>query len=185
MFSVAACRQIGCDLVQGYFVQRPFTDIANAAAVCDTVRIASIQERQRDHQPGQIGPNDILVGKITPKGESPMTPEEKLLRAIFGEKASDVRDTSLRVKPGDFGTVVEVKNLNNGRSVRLRINDRGPFVGGRIIDVSRGGARKLGLMGSGTARVRVTTLYSANGVSTPATAEEGSSWRCSAFGSCT
>ena len=52
---------------------------------------------------------DILVGKITPKGESPMTPEEKLLRAIFGEKASDVRDTSLRVPPGGQGTVVEVR----------------------------------------------------------------------------
>ena len=48
----------------------------------------------------EVGPGDILVGKITPKGESPMTPEEKLLRAIFGEKASDVRDTSLRMSPG-------------------------------------------------------------------------------------
>ena len=55
---------------------------------------------------------DILVGKITPKGESPMTPEEKLLRAIFGEKASDVRDTSLRVPPGVTGTVVEVRVFN-------------------------------------------------------------------------
>ncbi|MGR3662389.1 MAG: DNA-directed RNA polymerase subunit beta [Paracoccaceae bacterium] len=60
----------------------------------------------------EVLPGDILVGKITPKGESPMTPEEKLLRAIFGEKASDVRDTSLRVKPGDFGTVVEVRVFN-------------------------------------------------------------------------
>ena len=60
----------------------------------------------------QVEPGDILVGKITPKGESPMTPEEKLLRAIFGEKASDVRDTSLRVKPGDFGTIVEVRVFN-------------------------------------------------------------------------
>ena len=59
-----------------------------------------------------VEPGDILVGKITPKGESPMTPEEKQLRAIFGEKASDVRDTSLRVKPGDFGTVVEVRVFN-------------------------------------------------------------------------
>ncbi|MEO0921934.1 MAG: DNA-directed RNA polymerase subunit beta, partial [Pseudomonadota bacterium] len=59
-----------------------------------------------------VQPGDILVGKITPKGESPMTPEEKLLRAIFGEKASDVRDTSLRVKPGDYGTVVEVRIFN-------------------------------------------------------------------------
>ena len=57
----------------------------------------------------EVGPNDILVGKITPKGESPMTPEEKLLRAIFGEKASDVRDTSKRLPPGFSGTVVEVR----------------------------------------------------------------------------
>ncbi len=60
----------------------------------------------------EVGPSDILVGKITPKGESPMTPEEKLLRAIFGEKASDVRDTSMRMPPGDFGTVVEVRVFN-------------------------------------------------------------------------
>jgi DNA-directed RNA polymerase subunit beta len=60
----------------------------------------------------EVGPGDILVGKITPKGESPMTPEEKLLRAIFGEKASDVRDTSLRMPPGAFGTVVEVRVFN-------------------------------------------------------------------------
>ncbi len=57
----------------------------------------------------EIQPGDILVGKVTPKGESPMTPEEKLLRAIFGEKASDVRDTSLRLPPGVAGTVVEVR----------------------------------------------------------------------------
>src|SRR5215212_7749522 len=57
----------------------------------------------------EVRAGDILVGKITPKGESPMTPEEKLLRAIFGEKASDVRDTSLRVPPGVSGTIVEVR----------------------------------------------------------------------------
>ncbi|UUX48650.1 DNA-directed RNA polymerase subunit beta [Nisaea acidiphila] len=57
----------------------------------------------------EVNPGDILVGKVTPKGESPMTPEEKLLRAIFGEKASDVRDTSLKVPPGVTGTVVEVR----------------------------------------------------------------------------
>ncbi len=60
----------------------------------------------------EVQPGDILVGKITPKGESPMTPEEKLLRAIFGEKASDVRDTSLRLPPGVAGTVVEVRVFN-------------------------------------------------------------------------
>jgi DNA-directed RNA polymerase subunit beta len=60
----------------------------------------------------EVEPGDILCGKITPKGESPMTPEEKLLRAIFGEKASDVRDTSLRLPPGVQGTVVEVRVFN-------------------------------------------------------------------------
>ncbi len=57
----------------------------------------------------EVNPGDILVGKVTPKGESPMTPEEKLLRAIFGEKASDVRDTSLRLPPGVTGTIVDVR----------------------------------------------------------------------------
>ncbi|GGF29837.1 DNA-directed RNA polymerase subunit beta [Aliidongia dinghuensis] len=57
----------------------------------------------------EVKAGDILVGKVTPKGESPMTPEEKLLRAIFGEKASDVRDTSLRLPPGVSGTIVEVR----------------------------------------------------------------------------
>ena len=60
----------------------------------------------------EVQPGDILVGKITPKGESPMTPEEKLLRAIFGEKASDVRDTSLRLPPGAYGTIVDVRVFN-------------------------------------------------------------------------
>ncbi|MES2746195.1 MAG: DNA-directed RNA polymerase subunit beta [Bdellovibrionota bacterium] len=56
-----------------------------------------------------VKPNDLLVGKITPKGETQLTPEEKLLRAIFGEKAGDVRDTSLRVPPGVVGTVIGAK----------------------------------------------------------------------------
>ena len=60
----------------------------------------------------EVRSNDILVGKVTPKGETPMTPEEKLLRAIFGEKASDVRDSSLRLPSGVSGTVVEVRVFN-------------------------------------------------------------------------
>ena len=60
----------------------------------------------------EVKAGDILVGKVTPKGETPMTPEEKLLRAIFGEKAADVRDTSLKVPPGVQGTVVEVRVFN-------------------------------------------------------------------------
>ena len=61
------------------------------------------------HIGAEVGPRDILVGKVTPKGETPSTPEEKLLRAVFGEKAADVRDTSLRVPPGVSGTVVDVR----------------------------------------------------------------------------
>jgi DNA-directed RNA polymerase subunit beta len=57
----------------------------------------------------EVNAGDILVGKITPKGETQLTPEEKLLRAIFGEKASDVKDTSLRVPPGMDGTVIDVR----------------------------------------------------------------------------
>jgi len=57
----------------------------------------------------RVKPNDILVGKITPKGETQLSPEEKLLKAIFGEKAGDVRDTSLRVPPGIQGIVIDVK----------------------------------------------------------------------------
>ncbi|GGY03235.1 DNA-directed RNA polymerase subunit beta [Litchfieldella qijiaojingensis] len=57
----------------------------------------------------EVGPGDILVGKVTPKGETQLTPEEKLLRAIFGEKASDVKDTSLRVPTGMKGTVIDVQ----------------------------------------------------------------------------
>ena len=57
----------------------------------------------------QVKPGDILVGKVTPKGETQLTPEEKLLRAIFGEKASDVKDTSLRVSSGTTGTVIDVQ----------------------------------------------------------------------------
>ena len=69
----------------------------------------------------EVHPGDILAGKITPKGESPMTPEEKLLRAIFGEKASDVRDSSLRLPPGVSGTIVEVRVFNRHG---IEIDDR-------------------------------------------------------------
>merc|ERR1711981_91093 len=57
----------------------------------------------------EVNPGDILVGKVTPKGETQLTPEEKLLRAIFGEKASDVKDTSLRVPNSVHGTVIDVQ----------------------------------------------------------------------------
>ncbi|MDG2270134.1 MAG: DNA-directed RNA polymerase subunit beta, partial [Alphaproteobacteria bacterium] len=71
--------------------------------------LKSLDEAGMVYIGAEVSPGDILVGKVTPKGESPMTPEEKLLRAIFGEKASDVRDTSLKLPPGVAGTVVEVR----------------------------------------------------------------------------
>ncbi len=71
--------------------------------------LRSLDEIGVVHIGAEVKAGDILVGKVTPKSESPMTPEEKLLRAIFGEKASDVRDSSLRVPPGITGTVVGVR----------------------------------------------------------------------------
>jgi DNA-directed RNA polymerase subunit beta len=71
--------------------------------------LAKLDEAGIVHIGAEVGPGDILVGKVTPKGETQLTPEEKLLRAIFGEKASDVKDTSLRVKTGTVGKVIDVQ----------------------------------------------------------------------------
>ena len=71
--------------------------------------LSKLDESGIVHIGAEVGPGDILVGKVTPKGETQLTPEEKLLRAIFGEKASDVKDTSLRVKTGTTGKVIDVQ----------------------------------------------------------------------------
>ena len=71
--------------------------------------LASLDESGIVYIGAEVGPGDILVGKVTPKGETQLTPEEKLLRAIFGEKASDVKDTSLRVPTSTKGTVIDVQ----------------------------------------------------------------------------
>ena len=68
-----------------------------------------------------VGPNDILVGKISPKGEAELTPEEKLLRAIFGEKAKDVKDTSLRMEHGKYGKVTNVKIFSRELGHKLEV----------------------------------------------------------------
>jgi len=68
----------------------------------------------------EVGPNDILVGKITPKGEKELTPEERLLRAIFGEKSRDVKDTSLRMPHGEKGIVVDVKVFSREENSDLK-----------------------------------------------------------------
>jgi len=67
----------------------------------------------------EVRPGDILVGKVTPKGETELTAEERLLRAIFGEKAREVRDTSLRVPHGEAGTIVDVKIFTRDNSDEL------------------------------------------------------------------
>ncbi|MFA5839120.1 MAG: DNA-directed RNA polymerase subunit beta [Candidatus Margulisiibacteriota bacterium] len=67
----------------------------------------------------EIGPGDILVGKVTPKGETELPAEEKLLRAIFGDKARDMRDTSLRVPPGEVGVVIDVKHFVRSKGDEL------------------------------------------------------------------
>ena len=71
--------------------------------------LADLDERGIIRIGAEVGPGDVLVGKVTPKGETELTPEERLLRAIFGEKARDVRDTSLKVPHGESGKVIDVR----------------------------------------------------------------------------
>lgn len=81
--------------------------------------LANLDESGIVYIGAEVGPNDILVGKITPKGETELTAEERLLRAIFGEKAREVRDTSLRMPHGERGTVVSVQVLSREKSDEL------------------------------------------------------------------
>jgi DNA-directed RNA polymerase subunit beta len=74
--------------------------------------LADLDERGIVRIGAEVGPGDVLVGKVTPKGETELTPEERLLRAIFGEKAREVRDTSLKVPHGETGKVIDVKVFN-------------------------------------------------------------------------
>ena len=100
--------------IEGFEVMSRDTKLGNEEITRDIPNVGEESLRNLDeagiiYVGAEVNPGDILVGKVTPKGESPTTPEEKLLRAIFGEKASDVRDSSLRVPPGVSGTVVEVR----------------------------------------------------------------------------
>ena len=74
--------------------------------------LANLDERGIIRVGAEVGPGDVLVGKVTPKGETELTPEERLLRAIFGEKAREVRDTSMKVPHGEVGKVIDVKVFN-------------------------------------------------------------------------
>ena len=84
-------------------------EISPTSRTCPKARLNRLDESGVVYIGAEVRAGDILVGKVTPKGESQLTPEEKLLRAIFGEKASDVKDSSLRVPPGMDGTVIDVQ----------------------------------------------------------------------------
>jgi DNA-directed RNA polymerase subunit beta len=81
--------------------------------------LADLDERGIIRVGAEVGPGDVLVGKVTPKGETELTPEERLLRAIFGEKAREVRDTSLKVPHGESGKVIDVKVFSRDDSHEL------------------------------------------------------------------
>ncbi len=100
--------------------------------------LRNLDERGIIYVGAEVGPQDILVGKITPKGETELTAEEKLLRAIFGEKAREVKDTSLRVPHGERGKVVEVKvfSRDNGDELSPGVN--------QLVRVSIAQKRKIG-----------------------------------------
>jgi DNA-directed RNA polymerase subunit beta len=100
--------------------------------------LRNLDERGIVYIGAEVGPGDILVGKITPKGETELTAEEKLLRAIFGEKAREVKDTSLRVPHGERGKVVEVKVFSRENSDEL------PPGVNQLVRVSIAQKRKIG-----------------------------------------
>jgi DNA-directed RNA polymerase subunit beta len=81
--------------------------------------LADLDDRGIIRVGAEVGPGDVLVGKVTPKGETELTPEERLLRAIFGEKAREVRDTSLKVPHGESGKVIDVKVFNRDEGDEL------------------------------------------------------------------
>ena len=89
-------------------------DISNLAEN----QLARLDESGIVYIGAEVEAGDVLVGKVTPRGETQLTPEEKLLRAIFGEKASDVKDTSLRVPSGMVGTVIDVQVFTREGLVR-------------------------------------------------------------------
>ncbi len=100
------------------------TKLGNEVTTADIPNVGDVKLKNLDEEGivrigAEVGPNDILVGKITPKGESDLTPEERLLRSIFGEKARDVKDTSKRMEHGKKGRVIGVKVFSRERGDNL------------------------------------------------------------------
>ncbi len=129
----------------------------------------------------EVSPSDLLVGKITPKGETQLTPEEKLLRAIFGEKAGDVRDTSLRVPPGVVGTVIGAKVFaregaeKDARSLRIEedeIRSLKKDEADRVHIIKGSAARKIEKIASGSTLTKeISTENKTFSVGTEVTAD--------------
>src|SRR5699024_7247080 len=82
--------------------------------------LSQLDERGIIHRGAEVEAGDILVGRVTPKGETELTPEERLLRAIFGEKSKEVRDTSLKVPHGEYGTVIGVRIFDRDEDDELQ-----------------------------------------------------------------
>ena len=121
-----------------------------------------------------VSPGDILVGKVTPKGESPVTPEEKLLRAIFGEKSTDVKDTSLRLPPGSDGTIVDVKVFNR---YGIEKDDRALAIEREEIEkLADDREAELGILNRNTKTRLITLIDSKNVISTPEDIEKKSTF---------
>ena len=104
--------------------------------------LADLDDRGIIRVGAEVGPGDVLVGKVTPKGETELTPEERLLRAIFGEKAREVRDTSLKVKHGESGKVIDVKVLSRDKGDR-EVGDELPPGVNQLVRIYVGQKRKI------------------------------------------
>ncbi len=116
VFSSVHIEDFSCDVRE--------TKLGPEMTTCDIPNVSEEKLKDLDAEGiirigAEVGPNDILVGKISPKGEKALTAEERLLKAIFGEKAKEVKDTSLRMEHGKYGRVVNVKVFSRERGDRL------------------------------------------------------------------
>lgn len=116
VFTSIHIESFGCDVRE--------TKLGPEVTTCDIPNVSEERLKDLDEEGivrlgAEVGPNDILVGKISPKGETDLTPEERLLRAIFGEKAKEVKDTSLRMEHGKRGRVVGVKIFSRDQGHKL------------------------------------------------------------------
>jgi len=105
--------------------------------------LADLDDRGIIRVGAEVGPGDVLVGKVTPKGETELTPEERLLRAIFGEKSKEVRDTSLKVPHGEGGKVIDVKVLKRAAEADEEPGDELPPGVNQIVKIHVAQKRKI------------------------------------------